>query len=84
MPEAHASEAHLQFDNGIGGFNSRGEYEVRVEGGRLPPAPWVNVIANPDGGFIVSESGCGPTWAVNSSFFRLTPWDNDPVTDTCS
>ncbi|MGK2962122.1 MAG: GH36-type glycosyl hydrolase domain-containing protein [Gemmatimonadaceae bacterium] len=67
--------------NGLGGFNSRGEYEIRLDAGRLPPAPWINVIANPDGGFIASESGCGPTWAVNSSFFRLTPWENDPVSD---
>ncbi len=67
--------------NGLGGFNSEGEYEIRLDAGRLPPAPWINVIANPDGGFIASESGCGPTWAVNSSFFRLTPWENDPVSD---
>jgi cyclic beta-1,2-glucan synthetase len=69
--------------NGLGGFNSRGEYEIRLDAGQLPPAPWINVIANPDGGFIASESGCGPTWAVNSSFFRLTPWENDPVSDPC-
>src|SRR5687768_14487776 len=84
MPEAPTPDAPLQFDNGTGGFNSSGEYEIRLQDGRLPPAPWVNVIANEDGGFIVSETGSGPTWAVNSSFFRLTPWDNDPVADTCS
>jgi cyclic beta-1,2-glucan synthetase len=47
----------------------------------LPPAPWVNVVANPACGFIVSESGGGYTWAGNSQANRLTPWNNDPVTD---
>ncbi len=47
----------------------------------LPPAPWVNVVANPAGGFIVSEAGSGYTWAANSQANRLTPWSNDPVSD---
>jgi cyclic beta-1,2-glucan synthetase len=76
-----ADRSRLEFFNGIGGFNASGEYEIRVAGDRLPPAPWINVVANPDGGFIVSESGSGPVWAANSSFFRLTPWENDPVSD---
>ena len=47
----------------------------------LPPAPWVNVIANPAFGFIASEVGSGYTWAGNSQTNRLTPWSNDPVAD---
>jgi cyclic beta-1,2-glucan synthetase len=47
----------------------------------LPPAPWVNVVANPNFGFFVSESGGGYTWAGNSQANRLTPWTNDPVSD---
>ncbi|MDB5352254.1 MAG: cellobiose phosphorylase [Planctomycetota bacterium] len=47
----------------------------------LPPAPWINVIANPGFGFLVSESGCGYAWAVNSQANRITPWSNDPVAD---
>ncbi len=47
----------------------------------LPPAPWVNVIANPAFGFVVSESGSGFTWAGNSQTNRLTGWSNDPVVD---
>src|SRR5207253_2783138 len=70
--------------NGIGGFNTDGEYEIRLTGAELPPAPWVNVIGNPAGGFCVSESGCGATWAGNSYFYRLTPWHNDPVRDPSS
>src|SRR4029077_11005908 len=32
-------------------------------------------------GFLVSESGSGHTWSVNSHENQLTPWFNDPVTD---
>lgn len=77
----------LQFENGLGGFSQDGtEYVVRLspdDEGHLirPPLPWVNIIANPNGGFIVSESGAGYTWAGNSRLNRLTPWQNDPVSD---
>ena len=71
----------LQFHNGLGGFNSSNEYELTFSGDDLPPAPWINVIANESGGFIVSESGAGPVWAINASQFRITPWHNDPVCD---
>jgi cyclic beta-1,2-glucan synthetase len=71
----------LQFHNGFGGFNAAKEYELTLSGDELPPAPWINVIANESGGFIVSEAGAGPIWAINSSQFRLTPWHNDPVCD---
>jgi cellobiose phosphorylase len=47
----------------------------------LPPAPWINVVSNPSFGFLVSESGSGYTWAGNSQTNRLTPWNNDPVSD---
>jgi cyclic beta-1,2-glucan synthetase len=48
---------------------------------RLAPAPWANVVANPGFGFLVSESGSGFTWSGNSQSNRLTPWNNDPVSD---
>src|SRR5262249_22859246 len=47
----------------------------------FPPAPWINVVANPLCGFLVSESGLGYTWAGNSQQYRLTPWSNDPTSD---
>ncbi len=47
----------------------------------LPPAPWINVIANPSAGVIASESGIGYSWTVNSQANRLTSWSNDPVLD---
>jgi cyclic beta-1,2-glucan synthetase len=74
--------ADLLFDNGLGGFTPDGrEYVIYLAPGRMPPAPWINVIANPEFGFTVSESGSGNTWAVNSGENRLTPWHNDPVSD---
>ncbi len=72
----------LLFDNGLGGFSPDGrEYILYLKPGEATPAPWINVIANPEFGFIVSESGSGNTWSVNSGENRLTPWHNDPVSD---
>jgi cyclic beta-1,2-glucan synthetase len=72
----------LLFDNGIGGFGPGGrEYVIHLDPGQTTPAPWVNVIANPRLGFVVSESGGGYTWAENSYENRLTPWRNDPIAD---
>jgi cellobiose phosphorylase len=48
----------------------------------MTPAPWVNVLANPFFGTLVSESGSAYTWVENAHEFRLTPWNNDPVQDT--
>ncbi len=71
-----------QFDNGLGGFSADGqEYQIYLPPGATPPAPWINVIANQTVGFIVSETGGGFTWAVNSGENRLTAWRNDPVSD---
>jgi cyclic beta-1,2-glucan synthetase len=73
---------NLLFDNGLGGFAADGrEYVIYLEPGQKTPAPWINVIANPNFGFLVSESGSGFTWAENSGENRLTPWRNDPVSD---
>lgn len=69
-----------RFDNGIGGFSVDGR-EYAIRGGAVPPAPWINVIANANFGFLVSDSGGGFTWAKNSQTNRLTPWSNDPVAD---
>ena len=43
---------------------------------------WVNVLANPHFGTVVSESGRAYTWSENAHEFRLTPWHNDPVSDS--
>lgn len=71
----------LQFNNGIGGFSSDGkEYVITTSTQQRTPLPWINVIANPNFGTIVTESGPSYTWAENAHEFRLTPWHNDPVT----
>ncbi|MDQ2778614.1 MAG: cyclic beta 1-2 glucan synthetase, partial [Pseudomonadota bacterium] len=68
--------------NGYGGFSRDGrEYIITASAARMTPAPWVNVIANPDFGTLVSESGSACTWSENAHEFRLTPWSNDPVSD---
>ena len=73
----------LLFSNGLGGFSPDGrEYVVRIGPGQVTPAPWVNVLANPSFGTIVSESGCANTWSENAQQFLLTPWSNDPVGDS--
>jgi cyclic beta-1,2-glucan synthetase len=72
----------LTFFNGLGGFTRDGrEYVTLLGPSQTTPAPWVNVIANPQFGTVVSESGSAYTWSENSHEFRLTPWYNDPVTD---
>jgi cyclic beta-1,2-glucan synthetase len=75
----------LLFDNGTGGFTEDGrEYVISVRPDKPTPAPWCNVLANPELGCIVSESSLGSTWSLNAGENRLTPWRNDPVFDTPS
>jgi cyclic beta-1,2-glucan synthetase len=73
----------LQFPNGLGGFAENGrEYVTVLSEGLRTPEPWVNVVANPNFGFLVSESGGGFTWSENSHENQLTPWSDDHVFDT--
>ena len=81
---AETPKYDLAFFNGLGGFTHDGrEYIMILNPGENTPAPWVNVIANPQFGTVVSESGSVYTWAENSHDFRLTPWNNDPVSGGC-
>jgi len=86
-PDANADLVeNLQCFNGHGGFSQDGrEYVIPIalENGRLqvPPMPWLNVLANPNFGCIVTERGAGYTWSRNSQANRLTPWSNDPIQD---
>lgn len=74
----------LVLANGTGGFTADGtEYVITTTRERTTPLPWVNVIANPQFGCVISESGGAYTWRENAHEFRLTPWQNDPVTDAC-
>ena len=73
----------LLYFNGSGGFTQDGkEYIITTAQDQMTPAPWVNVIANASFGTIVSESGSANTWSENAHEFRLTPWKNDPVSDS--
>ncbi|HSD39081.1 MAG TPA: glucoamylase family protein [Rhodocyclaceae bacterium] len=72
----------LILSNGLGGFAPDGrEYVIELSPGKVTPAPWSNVLANPFFGSIISESGVAYTWSENAHEFRLTPWHNDPVSD---
>ncbi|MHB1460248.1 MAG: GH36-type glycosyl hydrolase domain-containing protein [Armatimonadota bacterium] len=81
-PEVALDQPEICFVNGLGGFTSDGhEYIITLAAGETTPAPWVNVLANPRFGSIVSESGAGYSWTDNSHDHRLSPWSNDPVSD---
>ncbi|WP_138429835.1 GH36-type glycosyl hydrolase domain-containing protein [Fodinibius saliphilus] len=81
----------LKFYNGFGGFTENGkEYQIYItpskekKGLEFPPAPWVNVIGNKEGGFITTEKGAGYSWSKNSRENKLTSWSNDPLLDPVS
>ena len=74
--------SNWQFFNSWGGFSPDGkEYHILIKNGHHLPAPWINVMANPNFGTFVSEMGTGYTWWNNSRECKLTPWSNDPVLD---
>jgi cellobiose phosphorylase len=80
--DAERPRRDLIFFNGLGGFTPDGrEYLITTAHGQVTPAPWGNVLANPNFGTVVSESGHAYTWSENAHEFRLTPWNNDPVSD---
>ena len=82
-PVGAPADSTSLYANGIGRLTEQGDYEMRIAGARVPPAPWSNVIANPNAGFCVTERGGGFAWVENSYFYRLTPWHNDAVSDPC-
>jgi cellobiose phosphorylase len=72
----------LEFFNGKGGFTPDGrEYIIFTSKGKMTPAPWVNVLANDQFGTVISENGQSYTWSENAHEFRLSPWNNDFVSD---
>jgi cyclic beta-1,2-glucan synthetase len=84
-PSAPLPFMELPYFNGLGGFTADGrEYAIYLGPHAHTPAPWVNVIANPSFGTLVSETGAGFTWSGNSQRNRLTEWSNDPVMDPAS
>ncbi len=84
VPMSAEARPKLEFFNGLGGFADGGrEYVVHLDGDRTTPAPWINVVANPDFGFQVSTEGSGYTWSENSRDNQITQWSNDPLVDPC-
>jgi cellobiose phosphorylase len=81
-PGVDIERFHLAPFNTKCGFTHDGrEYVITTGAGARTPAPWVNVLANPYFGTVVSESGGAYTWCENAHGYRLTPWRDDPVTD---
>ena len=69
-----------EFFNGLGGFAAHArEYVIILDEGQWTPAPWINVIANSQFGFLATADGSGSTWSQNAQQNPLTPWSNDPV-----
>ena len=70
---------NLLFYNEFGGFTKDGkEYYISNVN---TPMPWINVIANPNFGFIVSNGMSGFTYSHNSQSYKITTWSNDMVSD---
>lgn len=78
IPDAPRED--LLLANNFGGFSADGsEYIINTAQKHMTPLPWVNVLANPDFGSVITESGLSYTWSENAHEFRLTPWSDDPI-----
>ncbi|MBP5413139.1 MAG: hypothetical protein J6Y47_07785 [Bacteroidales bacterium] len=77
-----AQSLQLAFYNRYGGFTSGGKQYVIHD--TNTPLPWVNVLANPHFGCIVSATMSGFTYAYNAQQFKLTSWSNDMAYDPSS
>ena len=79
-PNDSTGPTNLLLSNNLGGFSKDGrEYIMTTSAANMTPLPWVNVLANPHFGSVVTESGLAYTWSENAHEFRLTPWSDDPV-----
>jgi cyclic beta-1,2-glucan synthetase len=85
LPNAKAAPVktdHIEFFNGLGGFDSAGrEYVVITSADKPTPAPWINVVANRAFGFHAAADGGGYTWFGNARDNQITVWSNDPVSN---
>jgi len=72
----------LDFYNQYGGFDNNGQDYIVTN--TNTPMPWVNVLANPRFGCIISSTMAGFTFAFNAQQFKLTGWSNDIVRDNAS
>ncbi|MCY6958910.1 GH36-type glycosyl hydrolase domain-containing protein [Clostridium brassicae] len=75
----------LEYFNEFGGFDlEEDKYVISIKGEKNTPAPWINVIANKNFGFHVSENGSAYTWYKNSRENKITTWSNDWISDPAS
>jgi cyclic beta-1,2-glucan synthetase len=82
QPASLPSPKALRFWNGFGGFTEDGrEYVTVLRDGASTPAPWSHLVANPNFGFLVTATGGGYAWAVNSQQNQITAWSNDATCD---
>ena len=73
------NKVKLVQDNGYGGFSKKGsEYLIYNQN---TPQPWSNIISNNSFGTVVTNNGCGFTYAFNSGEFKLTSWTNDVISN---
>ncbi len=80
--QENIENVELEFFNSFGGFSKDGkEYVILPNNDKKTPMPWINVIANDKFGFLISESGAGYTWSINSRENKISTWSNDPVMD---
>ena len=80
VPISRLPPVPLILENPLGGFSADGrEYIINTRADSRTPAPWVNVLANPGFGSVVTESGLAYSWRENAHEFRLTSWSDDPV-----
>ena len=73
----YTEKEKLSFDNTYGGFKNNGKEYVVYN--RNTPTPWSNVIANKNFGTIITNNGCGYTYAYNSGEFKISSWSNEMV-----
>ncbi|MGI6701688.1 MAG: GH36-type glycosyl hydrolase domain-containing protein [Christensenellales bacterium] len=69
------------YATGEGGFDEDGNYIINPLNSRDTLLPYCNVIAAKYGGTIISSSGGGYSFGINSREHKLTVWNNDPVED---
>ncbi len=80
-PDDRLSPSHEgQYANEFGSFVA-GAYQMELSGECMTPAPWSNVLSNPDFGCLITESGSGYTWYKNSRENKISSWSNDPTSD---
>ena len=70
------------YNNSYGGFSEDGKEYIFNK--KITPTPWSHILTNGRIGTIITNSGGGSTWYINSRENKLTSWSNDTITDKAS